>query len=63
MKFEYYSFDDRWVDIDKLNLLGDQGWELVTTTKSLGGRVEFIFKREINQINLQWLYLWVILIN
>ncbi len=55
MKFEYYSFNDRWVDIDKLNLLGDQGWELVTTTKSLGSRVEFIFKREINQINLQWL--------
>lgn len=44
MKFEYYKFTDKRVDLDKLNLLGEQGWELVAIKED-----ELIFKRVINE--------------
>lgn len=48
-KYEYYIFKDRWVDIDKLNLLGEQGWELVTIRESPDIKIKLIFKRELNK--------------
>ena len=44
MKFEYYKFTDKNIDLDKLNLLGDQGWQLVLIKEN-----EFLFKREIKK--------------
>jgi len=53
-KYEYYSLIDYKrldIDVDKLNLLGDQGWEVVAITKVSNGTSlethQTIFKREI----------------
>ena len=53
-KWEYYSLIDYKrldIDVDKLNLLGDQGWEVVAITKVSNGTAlethQTIFKREI----------------
>ena len=54
-KWEYYSLIDTPrtdIDVDKLNLLGDQGWEIVAiTTVDTSTQVthQTIFKREINE--------------
>ena len=50
MKYEYYSLKGRDIDIDKLNLLGEQGRELVTIRPRPDKRVELIFKRELNEL-------------
>ena len=46
MKYEYYSLKD--IDIDKLNLLGLNGWELIIHRHKLDGSSELIFKRQID---------------
>ena len=49
-KWEYYSLKVNtygFMDVDKCNLLGKQGWELVTTNSTLNQPSELIFKREI----------------
>ena len=47
MKYEYYTLKD--IDIDKLNLLGLNGWELIIHRRKLDGTIELIFKRLINE--------------
>ena len=49
MKYEYYSLKGRDIDIDKLNLLGLNGWELIIHRHKLDGSSELIFKRVINE--------------
>lgn len=49
-KFEYLketkSLDNRFIEIDYLNLMGQQGWEFIKSYGSFGYET-YLFKRQI----------------